>query len=157
MPKDTISVNGGAMPEADRVPANPMFDNDRLITATGKIDHQFIALSARARCEERYGADCRPEDIAYYAEMLTGMADMLAAKFKSDLFKAAPAKKATLIQVPARSLVAGDVVGSGETIVTVQRGARTPAGKVEVVLERGGTRRRSLWGASTVINARRSA
>ena len=43
-----------------RMAANPLFNNDRLITATGKIDHQFIALSARARCEARYGADCRP-------------------------------------------------------------------------------------------------
>ena len=136
---------------------NPLFDNDRLITATGKIDHQFIALSARARCEARYGADCRPEDIAYYAEMLTGMADMLAAKFKADLIRTAPAKKVIAIQVPARSMIAGDVISSDETIVTVQRGVRTPAGKVEVVLDKGGARRRSLWGASTLINARRSA
>jgi hypothetical protein len=136
---------------------NPFFNNDRLITATGKIDHQFIALSARARCEARYGADCRPEDIAYYAEMLTGMADMLAAKFRANLIQTAPAKKAIAIQVPARALIAGDVVGSGETIVTVQRGARTPAGKVEVVLDSDGIRRRSTWSASTLINARRSA
>jgi hypothetical protein len=140
-----------------RMAANPLFNNDRLITATGKIDHQFIALSARARCEARYGADCRPDDIAYYAEMLTGMADMLAAKFKAGLVKVEPAKKASSIQVPARSLIAGDVVGSGETIVTVERGARTPAGKVEVVLDGGGIRRRSVWGASTLINARRIA
>jgi hypothetical protein len=156
MTKVTVSTAGGAMPEAARIAANPMFNNDRLITATGKIDHQFIALSARARCESRYGAECRPEDIAYYAEMLTGMAGMLAAKFKADLPTVEPAKAVT-VQIPARSLIAGDVVGSGETIITVQRGVRTPAGKVEVVLDRAGIRRRSLWGASTLINARRSA
>jgi len=89
--------------------------------------------------------------------MLTGMADMLAAKFKADLINTAPAKKAIAIQVAARSLIAGDVVGSGETIVSIQRGVRTPAGKVEVVLDKGGIRRHSIWGASTLINARRSA
>jgi hypothetical protein len=59
------------------------------------------------------------------------------------------------LSIPARTLLNGDQVGSGETIVNVSAGVRTPRGKVEVVLEKGGRRRSAIWGASTVINVQR--
>jgi hypothetical protein len=59
------------------------------------------------------------------------------------------------LKIPARNLLPGDQVGSGETIVSVSAGARTPRGKVEVTLEKDGRRRTSLWGAATVINVSR--
>jgi hypothetical protein len=62
---------------------------------------------------------------------------------------------ATKHKVPARYLMAGDQTGSGETVVGVSRGARTPSGKMEVTLEKNGQRRTSLWRASTLINISR--
>jgi hypothetical protein len=53
---------------------------------------------------------------------------------------------------PARALTNGDQVGSGETIVSVSAGVRTPRGKVEVTLEKDGRCRRALWSAHTIIN-----
>jgi hypothetical protein len=58
-------------------------------------------------------------------------------------------------KVPARYLLAGDQLCTGETVVAVSRGARTPAGKVEITLEKDGRRRTPLWGASTTINIAR--
>ena len=60
-------------------------------------------------------------------------------------------------RVPARHLMTGDRLCTGETVVTVSRGARTPSGKVEVTLEKDGRRRTPLWGASTTINISRPA
>jgi hypothetical protein len=60
-------------------------------------------------------------------------------------------------KVPARYLLRGDQVGSGEIVLGIGAGARTPAGKVEVTLEKGGRRRLSIWGASTVITIKREA
>jgi hypothetical protein len=60
-------------------------------------------------------------------------------------------------KVPARHLLNGDRLSSGETIVAVSRGSRTPPGKVEVTLEKDGRRRTPLWGASTTINILRPA
>jgi hypothetical protein len=60
-------------------------------------------------------------------------------------------------KVPARCLMAGDRLCTGENIVAVSRGALTPSGKVEVTLEKDGRRRTSLWGASTTINVSRPA
>jgi len=59
------------------------------------------------------------------------------------------------VRVPARELQPGDVVGSSETVTSVQVGVRTPRGKVEVFLKKGERQRRALWGASTMINATR--
>lgn len=55
-------------------------------------------------------------------------------------------------KVPARHLLKGDQLCTGETIAAVARGARTPSGKVEVTLDRDGVRRVALWGASTTIS-----
>lgn len=58
-------------------------------------------------------------------------------------------------RVPARYLIKGDRVGSGEVVIGVEAGIRTPRGKVEVLLQRGDNCRRAIWGASTVITIRR--
>ena len=59
------------------------------------------------------------------------------------------------MKVAARHLLPGDLVGSGETIVSISAGVRTPRGKVEVTLEKDGRRRTSLWGAGTTISVSR--
>lgn len=52
----------------------------------------------------------------------------------------------------ARDLQSGDVIGSGETVVRVAAGVRTPRGKVEVTLRRpDGTHRTGIWNAGTKI------
>ena len=61
------------------------------------------------------------------------------------------------LKIPARHLLPGDKVGSGETVVSVSAGTRTPRGKVEVTLEKGERSRFAIWGAHTLINVRRSA
>ncbi|WP_407166605.1 hypothetical protein [Bradyrhizobium sp. ORS 111] len=61
-----------------------------------------------------------------------------------------------LIKVAARHLLRGDVTGSGETVLSVSVGARTPRGKVEVALQKGDRKRAALWGASTTIGVRRA-
>lgn len=61
------------------------------------------------------------------------------------------------LKISVRHLLAGDLLCTGETVAGVSRGARTPAGKVEVTLERDGQRRAALWGASTTISVVRPA
>jgi len=58
------------------------FNNDLLITASGEIDHAYIKASARARANSLYGVDVTADDVAYWIEKLTGMAEMLAAKHR---------------------------------------------------------------------------
>jgi hypothetical protein len=62
-----------------------------------------------------------------------------------------------ITKVVARYLQPGDVTGSGETVVQTSAGVRTPRGRIEVVLEKGGKRRLALWGVSTTIGVRRLA
>ena len=55
-------------------------------------------------------------------------------------------------RVPVHALQKGDVLsGNGESVVSVQRGATTPSGKAEVVLEKNGYRRLVIWGAHTQV------
>ena len=61
----------------------------------------------------------------------------------------------THLRTQAQFLEPGDVVGSGETIVSISRGVRTPPHKVEVTLRKGGRNRLALWSKYTFINARR--
>jgi hypothetical protein len=61
------------------------------------------------------------------------------------------------LKVSVRHLLADDQLCTGETVVAVSRGARTPSGKVEVTLEKSGQRRAALWGASTTISVVRPA
>jgi hypothetical protein len=154
MNRTTVSAAGGAMPQ---VAATPIFNNDLLIDGNGSIDHAFIQVSARARANSRYGVDCTERDVAYWAEKLTGMAEMLAAKFREAAAKQPIAPVVESVRVAARHLIPGDLIGSGERILSVSAGIRTRRGKLEVTLEKGGHRRMSLWGASTVINVRRAA
>lgn len=58
-------------------------------------------------------------------------------------------------KVQARALQRGDITGSGETVVGVSAGIRTPRGRIEITLEKDGRRRTSIWGAYTMINVRR--
>ena len=69
----------------------------------------------------------------------------------------APCTNPRTLQVPARHLRRGDVTGSGETVLSVSVGARTPRGKVEVFLQKGGRKRSAHWSASTMIGVRRDA
>jgi hypothetical protein len=63
---------------------------------------------------------------------------------------------AETIKLPVHALQSGDVTtGSGETIVSVSAGVRTPRGKMDVVLEKAGRRRTSVWGRHTAINVMR--
>lgn len=62
------------------------------------------------------------------------------------------------IKMPAYLLQSGDVVGSGEEIVRVSAGVRTPPGKVDVLLVRKrawpleDVHRTAQWGKRTIIN-----
>lgn len=60
------------------------------------------------------------------------------------------------IRVQARHLQKGDQVGSGEIVDWVGIGVRTPRGKVEVHVQKDGRGRLAVWGASTMISARRA-
>jgi hypothetical protein len=59
------------------------------------------------------------------------------------------------LRVHARNLIAGDVVGSGETVVSASAGARTPRGKVDVTLTLFGCTRTVAWNAATWITIER--
>lgn len=57
------------------------------------------------------------------------------------------------IKVRARDMQPGDRLrGTGQTVVGVGAGLRTPKGKVEVTLEWRDERRVVIWGAATTIN-----
>ena len=59
-------------------------------------------------------------------------------------------------KVQARYLQAGDIIGSGETVKGVSAGVQTPRGKIEIILDKDGRSRMSIWGAYTLINVRRA-
>jgi hypothetical protein len=59
------------------------------------------------------------------------------------------------LRIQAQGLQPGDIVGSGEVVLSVQAGTRTPSGKVEVVLGKGKHGRLALWGKYTFINIKR--
>ena len=59
------------------------------------------------------------------------------------------------MRVYARHLLRGDVVGSGETVVSVSAGTSTPAGHVDVRLEKSGRERAACWRAGTLIGVAR--
>lgn len=70
------------------------------------------------------------------------------------------------IRVQAQYLQPGDVVGSGEKIVSVWADVRTPTGKINValskqIMDRNGQllstiKRQNQWGKYTMINAERA-
>ncbi len=61
------------------------------------------------------------------------------------------------LQVPVNCLQVGDVVGSGEYITWVGRGATTPSGYHEVHLAKQGElkSRLAIWGSYTKIGIKR--
>ncbi|SFJ72604.1 hypothetical protein [Bradyrhizobium sp. cf659] len=67
----------------------------------------------------------------------------------------APSNQSTLIKVPARHLLRGDVTGSGEVVLSVSAGAKTPRGMVDVLLQKGDRKRAAIWNARTIIGVRR--
>jgi len=69
----------------------------------------------------------------------------------------APSNQAALVKVPARNLLRGDVTGSGEIVLSVGAGVRTPRGMVDVLLQRGERKRAAIWNAKTIIAVRRGA
>lgn len=60
------------------------------------------------------------------------------------------------LKVQAQYLQPGDIVGSGEKVVHVSAGVRTPKGKVDVCLKINETSRWSQWGKYTMINVERN-
>jgi len=67
----------------------------------------------------------------------------------------APSNQSTFVKVPARYLLRGDVTGSGEVVLSVSVGAKTPRGMVDVLLEKGDRKRAAIWNARTIIGVRR--
>jgi hypothetical protein len=61
--------------------------------------------------------------------------------------------------VPAHTLKAGDIITSGEEVVSVSAGAKTPGGKVDVVLKNlsTGKERGAQWGKHTMIGKKPKA
>lgn len=56
------------------------------------------------------------------------------------------------IKVPTYALRSGDITwGTGEVILSVSAGLRTPRGKMDVILEKNGRRRTATWGRHTLI------
>ena len=78
-----------------------------------------------------------------------GLAKTIAKKLKESSYKAPSNSK------EAQYLKKGDVIGSGETVVSVSSGAYTPSGKVDVTLEKGGKTRTAVWGKSTKIGVKK--
>lgn len=66
-----------------------------------------------------------------------------------------PYNKSTLVKVPARHLLRGDVTGSGEVVLGVSAGAKTPRGMVDVLLQKGDRKRAAIWNARTIVGVRR--
>jgi hypothetical protein len=61
-------------------------------------------------------------------------------------------------RIPARALKFDDVTtGTGERVLGVSAGVRTPRGKVEVVLEKDACTRTATWGAGTLIGVTRQS
>jgi len=60
-------------------------------------------------------------------------------------------------KVPAHALQVGDVLRTGEAVISVVAGTRTPRGKVEVTIGRDGWRRMFFWGANTQFTVTRGA
>ena len=63
--------------------------------------------------------------------------------------------KASSNSKEAQHLKKGDIVGSGDEVVSVSAGAKTPAGKVEVTLKtKSGSTKTSTWGKTTKVGVK---
>jgi flagellar biosynthesis chaperone FliJ len=63
--------------------------------------------------------------------------------------------KVSANSVEAKDLKKGDIITSGEKVVSVSAGAKTPSGKVEVTLEKDGKTRNAVWGKSTKVGIKK--
>jgi len=79
-----------------------------------------------------------------------GLAETIVKKLKESSYKTSPNS------VEARSLKKGDILTSGDTVVSVSSGAKTPSGKVEVTLEKNGKTKTSVWGKYTKVGVKKS-
>jgi hypothetical protein len=77
------------------------------------------------------------------------IAETIAKKLKESSYKTSPNS------VEARSLKKGDILTSGDTVVSVSSGAKTPSGKVEVTLEKNGKTKTSVWGKYTKVGVKK--
>jgi flagellar biosynthesis chaperone FliJ len=57
--------------------------------------------------------------------------------------------------ISAQNLKKGDIITSGEEVVSVSAGAKTPSGKVEVTLTKDGKTRTAIWGKSTKVGVKK--
>jgi flagellar biosynthesis chaperone FliJ len=57
--------------------------------------------------------------------------------------------------ISAQNLKKGDIITSGEEVVSVSAGAKTPSGKVEVTLTKDGKTRTAVWGKSTKVGVKK--
>jgi hypothetical protein len=67
----------------------------------------------------------------------------------------APSSNSAVVKVPSRHLLRGDITGSGEVVLSVSAGAKTPRGMVDVVLQKGERKRAAIWNARTIIGVHR--
>ncbi len=79
-----------------------------------------------------------------------GLAETIIKKLKESSYKTSPNS------VEARSLKKGDILTSGDKVVSVSSGAKTPSGKVEVTLEKNGKTKTSIWGKYTKVGVKKS-
>jgi hypothetical protein len=92
----------------------------------------------------------KPAMYAIATNKAKDLAEIIAKKLKESSYKAPSNSK------EAQSLKKGDVIGSGETVVSVSSGAYTPSGKVDVTLEKDGKTRTAVWGKYTKIGVKKS-
>lgn len=59
------------------------------------------------------------------------------------------------LKIQAQHLQPGDIVGSGEVVVSASRGIGTPVSKVDIWVEKDGKKRYTIWGKYTTINVER--
>lgn len=141
-----------------------MYGTCRRIHGRIGLAGQIFAQAFFSDTEQSWGVEILNADGAMVDEYTVSASEDSARALEeveaimSLAYRSATAPKASATtKVPARYLAKGDQVGSGETIVNVAVGVRTPRGKVEVTLEKDGQRRCAIWGASTVITVRRAA
>jgi hypothetical protein len=77
------------------------------------------------------------------------LAETIVKNLKESSYKTSPNS------VEARSLKKGDILTSGDTVVSISSGAKTPSGKVEVTLEKNGKTKTSVWGKYTKVGVKK--
>lgn len=127
--------------------------NRDCVVATGSTEEIMEALFG----PQQHAEHCKGWRWHLYMRGAEKSMDAVRAEMRAMVEAHRAAKPLLPQKVSARFMQKGDVVGSGETVVNVSAGVRTPRGKVEVTLEKDGERRLAVWGAYTLINVRRAA